>query len=128
MLGCKNFIQDSKKRLVLANRYNLSPLGDYELAFNWDYSLLTDTQEEFNHYIQGVSQGVISKAELRNWIIPSETLEESKKAIEEIEEETPSIDKLLNDKEDNTDNDKDKQDDKEDNKDDKKNKENEEKE
>lgn len=82
---------------VLANRYNLSPLGDYELAFNWDYSLLTDTQEEFNHYIQGVSQGVISKAELRNWIIPNETIEESKKAIEEIEEETPSVDDLLND-------------------------------
>lgn len=99
---------------VLANRYNLSPLGDYELAFNWDYSLLTDTQEEFNHYIQGVSQGVISKAELRNWIIPNETLEESKKAIEEIEEETPSVNKLLDDEEDN--------------KDDNKNKENEEKE
>ena len=58
---------------------------------------MTDTQEEFNHYIQGVSQGVISKAELRNWIIPSETLEESKKAIQEIEEETSSVDKLLSD-------------------------------
>jgi A118 family predicted phage portal protein len=113
---------------VLANRYNLSPLGDYELAFNWDYSLLTDTQEEFNHYIQGVSQGVISKAELRNWIIPNETLEESKKAIEEIEEETPSVDKLLVDEKDDADNDKDKQNNKEDNKDDKKNKGNEEKE
>ena len=30
-----------------------------------------------------------------------ETLEESKKAIEEIEEETPSVDKLLNKKGDN---------------------------
>lgn len=84
---------------VLANRYNLSPLGDYKLAFNWDYSLLTDTQEEFNHYIQGVSQNVISKAELRNWIIPNETLEESKKAVEEIEKEMPSVDKLLEDNE-----------------------------
>ena len=41
--------------------------------------------------------------------------------IEEIEKETPSVDKLLNDEEDNTNNGKD-------NKDDKKNKENEEKE
>lgn len=82
---------------VLANRYNLSPLGDYKLLFDWDYSLLTDTQEEFNHYIQGVSQGVISKAELRNWIISSESLEESKKAIEEIKNETPSVDQLLSD-------------------------------
>lgn len=85
---------------VLANRYNLSPLGDYELAFNWDYSLLTDTEVEFNHYMQGVSQGVIKKEELRQWIIPNETLEESKKAIEEIEQATPSIDNLLNDEED----------------------------
>ena len=110
---------------VLANRYNLSPLGDYDITFSWDYSLLTDTQEEFNHYIQGVSQGVIKKEELRNWIIPSETLEESKKAIEEIEEETPSVDKLLNDEEDDTNNDKDKQKDKEDNKDGKKEEKNE---
>lgn len=109
--GMKDFIYACN---VLANRYNLSPLGDYDIVFSWDYSLLTDTQEEFNHYIQGVSQGVIKKEELRNWIIPSETLEESKNAIEEIEEETPSVDKLLNDEEDN--------------KDDKKNKENEEKE
>lgn len=85
---------------VLANRYNLSPLGDYELAFNWDYSLLTDTEVEFNHYMQGVSQGVIKKEELRQWIIPNETLEESKKAIEEIEQATPSIDNLLNDEKD----------------------------
>lgn len=103
---------------VLANRYNLSPLGDYELAFNWDYSLLTDTQEEFNHYIQGVSQGVIKKEELRNWIIPNETIEESKKAIEEIEESTPNVDKLLSD---NPDDSQDNQDSKEE-KDDKDNK------
>ena len=35
-----------------------------------------------------------------------------KQAIEEIEEETPSVDKLLDDEEDNNDNDKDKQKDK----------------
>ena len=114
--GMKDFMYACN---VLANRYNLSPLGDYDISFSWDYSLLTDTQEEFNHYIQGVSQGVIKKEELRNWIIPNETLEESKKAIEEIEEETPSVDKLLNDEEDNDNKDK---------QNDNKNKENEEKE
>lgn len=82
---------------VLANRYNLSPLGDYELAFNWDYSLLTDTQEEFNHYIQGYSQGVISDVELRRWIIPNETEEQSKKAIQKIKEETDTVENLLKD-------------------------------
>lgn len=106
---------------VLANRYNLSPLGDYELAFNWDYSLLTDTEVEFNHYIQGVSQGVIKKEELRQWIIPNETIEESKKAIEEIEEATPSVDKMLND--DDEDSEEEPEKDKENNKDNKDDKE-----
>lgn len=92
--GMKDFIYACN---VLANRYNLSPLGDYELAFNWDYSLLTDTQEEFNHYIQGYSQGVISDVELRRWIIPNETEEQSKKAIQKIKEETDTVENLLKD-------------------------------
>lgn len=88
---------------VLANRYGLTPMGDYKVTYNWDYSLITDTQEEFTHYTTGVSQGVISKAELRNWILPNETLEESQKAVDKIKEEEPSIDDLLGTKDDDTD-------------------------
>lgn len=89
---------------VLANRYGLTPMGNYKVTYNWDYSLITDTQEEFTHYTTGVSQGVISKAELRNWILPNETLEESQKAVDKIKEEEPSIDDLLGTKDDDTDN------------------------
>lgn len=114
--GIEDFIYGCN---VLANRYGLSPIpsDNYKINFNWDYSLLTDTNEEFNHYSIGVSQGVISKAELRNWIIPNETLEESEKKVQEIKEESPSIDELLgtnnteNSKED-TDRDKEKEEDK----------------
>lgn len=109
---------------VLANAYNVVPSGTFELSFDWDLSLLEEPSETYNQYVQGVSQGVVKKEELRQFIFSDETLEESKKAIEEIEEETPSVDKLLDDEEDNADNDEDKQN----NKDDKKNKENEEKE
>lgn len=101
---------------VLANAYNVVPSGAFELSFDWDLSLLEEPSETYNQYVQGVSQGVVKKEELRQFIFSDETLGESKKAIEEIEEETPSVDKLLEE-----DNDKDKQDDK-------KNKENEEKE
>ena len=80
---------------VLANAYNLSSQGEYELSFDWSYSLLEDTNEEFNHLIAGVNQNVISKAELRNWIRPDETIEESQKAIDEIKEENPSVEDLL---------------------------------
>lgn len=70
---------------VLANRYNLSPIGEYELSFNWDYSLLTDQEIEFQHYIQCLGKGIVKKEELRQWMFPSETLDESRRVIEELE-------------------------------------------
>ena len=80
---------------VLANAYNLTPQGEYELNFDWDYSLLEDSAEQFDQMVSGVSLGVISKPELRNWLKPSETLKESEKAIEEIEKETMESAKLM---------------------------------
>lgn len=87
---------------VLANAYGVVPSGEFEISYNWDFSLTTDDSAIYNQYVQGVSQGVVSKAELRQYIFSDETIEESKKAIQEIEEETPSVDKLLSD--DNNDN------------------------
>ena len=80
---------------VLANAYNLSPQGEYELSFDWDYSLLEDSQESFSQLMQGESKGVISQAELRQFIKPDETIEESQKAIDEIKETQPSIEDML---------------------------------
>ena len=62
---------------VLANAYNLTAQGEYELNFDWSYSLLEDTQAEWTQ---------------KTW---AETLEESQKAIDEIKEEEPSADDLL---------------------------------
>ena len=80
---------------VLANAYNLSPQGDYELSFDWSYSLLEDPDSEWTHLIYGENKGIVKKEELRQWIYPDETLEESKKAIEEIKEQNPSVEELL---------------------------------
>lgn len=80
---------------VLANAYNLSTNGDYSIEFDWSYALLEDSQEEFSHMSIGVDKGIISKAELRNWIKPDETLEDSQKAIDEIKESEPSAKDLL---------------------------------
>ena len=80
---------------VLANAYNLSAQGEYELGFDWDYSLLEDSQESFNQLIQGQSKGVIKDVELRQFLKPDETLEESQKAIDEIKETQPNIEDLL---------------------------------
>lgn len=80
---------------VLANAYNLSPMGDYELSFDWSYSLLEDTQTEWNQLTLAESKGIVSKVEVRQWLKPDETLEESQKAIDEIEATNPTVDDVL---------------------------------
>ena len=80
---------------VLSNYYNLSPMGKYKLKFDWDYSFIEDSTSNFNQLTTGVSKGVIKKAELRQFIMPEETIEEAQKVIDEIAEETPSVKDLL---------------------------------
>lgn len=80
---------------VLANAFNLSPQGDYSIGFDWSYSLLEDTETEWNQMTWAENKGIMSKVELRQWLRPDETLEESQKAIQEIEETQPNIDDLL---------------------------------
>lgn len=80
---------------VLANAFNLSPQGEYELSFDWSYSLLEDTATEWSQLTYGLTKGVVKEVEVRQWLFPDETLEESQKAIDEIKEEQPNVDDLL---------------------------------
>ena len=80
---------------VLANAYNLSPMGEYNLSFDWSYSLLEDTASEWSQLTYGQNKGVVKEVELRQWLFPDETLEESQKAIDEIKESQPSVEDLL---------------------------------
>ncbi len=80
---------------VLANAFNLSPQGEYEVDFDWSYSLLEDTQAEWSQLTYAQNKGIVSKVEVRQWLKPDETVEESEKAIKEIEESEPSVDDLL---------------------------------
>ena len=80
---------------VLANAFNLSPNGDYELSFEWSYSLLEDTATEWSQLTYAQNKGIVSKVELRQWLKPDETLEDSEKAIKEIEESEPNVEDIL---------------------------------
>ena len=80
---------------VLANAFNLTPQGEYEVSYEWSYSLLEDTETEWNQLILANNKGIISDVEIRQWLKPDETLEESEKAIQEIKENNPSMDDLL---------------------------------
>ena len=84
---------------VLANAYNLSAQGEYNISFDWSYALLEDTQSEWSQLIWANNNGIISDIEIRQWLKPDETLEESQKAIAEIKEQTPSIEDMLGTKE-----------------------------
>ena len=80
---------------VLANAFNLSPQGEYEVDFDWSYSLLEDSQTEWTQMTWANNKNIISDVEVRQWLKPKETLEESEEAIRKIKEEQPSVDELL---------------------------------
>lgn len=90
--GIEDFLYSAN---VLANAYNLTPQGDYEVSFDWDYSLLEDSQETFSQLITAQSKGIISEVEVRQWLKPDETLEDSQKAIEEIKASEPTVEQIM---------------------------------
>lgn len=79
---------------VMANVYSLSPAGDYNIKFDWSYGLLEDPAMTYQQIKEGVSDGVISKAEYRRYIT-DETLAEAEEAIAQISEENPTLETLL---------------------------------
>lgn len=80
---------------TLINYFGLAPQGEYEIAEDWAYDLLEDSTQTFNQLIQGHSKGVIKDEELRQFLKPNETLEESKKIVEEIKKKRPSVKDLI---------------------------------
>lgn len=90
--GIEDFLYSAN---VLANAYNLTPQGDYEVSFDWDYSLLEDSQETFSQLITAQSKGIVSEVEIRQWLKPDETLEDSQKAIEEIKASEPTVEQIM---------------------------------
>lgn len=90
--GIEDFLYSAN---VLANAYNLSPQGEYEVSFDWDYSLLEDSQEAFTQLITAQGKGIVSNVEVRQWMKPDETIEDAQKAIDEIKASEPSVEDLI---------------------------------
>lgn len=90
--GIEDFIYSCN---AIANAFNLSTSGDYEIKYDWDYSLLEDSQETFNQLQNGVSKGVVKKSELRQYMYPNETVEEAESIINEIKKQNPTTKDLL---------------------------------
>lgn len=80
---------------ILANAYNLTPMGEYEVKYDWDFGLIESTTEQWSQLVTAYSKGVIKDEELRQFIYPSEEPEVTEKVIQEIKESNPSIQDLL---------------------------------
>lgn len=80
---------------VFANLIGGTPQAEYTIQWDWGYSLIENSEESFNQLKEGQSLGVISKAELRQFLRPDESLEEAQAAIDEIEQREPSLSQLL---------------------------------
>ena len=71
---------------VYCTLYDLAPEGKYDVSFEWDDSILSDTNEELNKRILLMQNGVASKEELRMWYF-GETRSQAAQALEKIGEE-----------------------------------------
>lgn len=85
---------------VLAEFYGLTPGGarnQYEIVYDWDMSMIESTAESFQQLSELESRGMVSKAELRQWVRGG-TIEEAQEAIDEIGASTENksdIDRIL---------------------------------
>jgi len=82
---------------VLAERFGLTPGGardSYEIAVDWDTSMIESSSETFEQLKELQSIGAESKAEIRQWV-KGGTLEEAQAAVEEIAAEGDSLSKLF---------------------------------
>lgn len=79
---------------VYCNLYNITPVGEYDVSFEWDDSILVDMDTELSKRLSLQQNGLVSKVENRMWYF-GETERQAKEALEKIKDET------LQDMEDN---------------------------
>ena len=72
---------------VYATLYNIVPEGEYEASFEWDDSILVDVEQELNKRISLMSNGLMSKLELRMWYF-GETEEQAREALAKVKDES----------------------------------------
>ena len=71
---------------VHATLAGLAPEGEYEVSFEWDDSIITDTDQQLNERLALANAGVIGRSELRGWYL-GETDAQAQAAIAQIDKE-----------------------------------------
>ena len=80
---------------VLINYYGMAPYSEYDVKFSYSFALLEDSSETFSQKMQAESIGAEDIAEIRQFIHPEETPEESQAAVEKIKAKRQSVQQLI---------------------------------
>ena len=72
---------------VLCEFYGLTPRGEYKTVFDRSYSLLEDSAETFNQLLSAHGVGAVDTAEIRRFVIGTETAEEAEQKVLRIAEQ-----------------------------------------
>lgn len=76
---------------VICNANNITPIGTYEVDYDWSDSYAESMVERFNELLQAYSVGAISQAEMRAWVM-DENLDLAKEELEAIRKEIVLVD------------------------------------
>jgi len=71
---------------VYCSLYDVTPSGEYEISFEWDDSILEDSDTELQKRLTMVNAGITSKLETRMWYF-GETENQAKAALQKVEDE-----------------------------------------
>ena len=71
---------------VYCTLYEVTPAGEYEVSFEWDDSILVDSESELSKRITLMQNGLASKLETRMWYY-GETENQARAALMQVEEE-----------------------------------------
>ena len=71
---------------VYCSLYDVTPSGEYEISFEWDDSIIVDTEAELEKRLVMVDAGITSKLETRMWYF-GETENQAKAALQKVEDE-----------------------------------------
>ena len=71
---------------VYCTLYNVTPDGEYEVSFEWDDSIIVDSESELSKRITLMQNGLASKLETRMWYY-GETENQARMALQQIDEE-----------------------------------------
>jgi len=72
---------------VYSTLYEVTPPGNYEASFEWDDSIIVDSESELSKRITLMQNGLASKLETRMWYF-GETENQARAALRQIDEES----------------------------------------